>query len=139
MRGLWRANDASPFWEVVKACWGRCLGHAQANHIAQCNGDRFVLAGQLAQPLTDAVNGTSPWVPFAGQDELWSNHGLVQLAPPWPQLAAGGTSIADATIKDVAEFYAEAGFKVEILTGDAALRAYTPTVPVARPRRRGGR
>jgi hypothetical protein len=27
---LWRANDASPLWEVVKARWGRCLDHAQA-------------------------------------------------------------------------------------------------------------
>ncbi|MBW8848697.1 MAG: hypothetical protein JF607_27520 [Burkholderiales bacterium] len=109
------------------------------NHIAQCNGDRFALAGQLAQLLTDAVNGTNPWVPFAGQDELWGNEGLLKLAASWPQLAAGGTSIADATIKDVAEFYAEAGLQVEIVTGDEGLRAYAPAVPAVRPRRRGGR
>lgn len=109
------------------------------NHIAQCNGDRFVLAGQLAQLLTDAVNGTNPWVPFAGQDELWSDEGLLGLAASWPRLAAGGTSIADATIKGVAEFYAEAGFQVEIVTGDEGLRAYAPAVPAALPRRRGGR
>jgi hypothetical protein len=108
------------------------------NHIAQCSGDRFGLAGQLAQLLINAVNGSNPWVPFAGQDELWERDGLLRLAAAWPQLATGGTSIADATIKDVAEFYAEAGFAVEIVTGDEGLRAYTPTVAAARPRRRGG-
>ncbi len=108
------------------------------NHIAQCNGDRYALAGQLAQLLTDAVNGVNPWVPFAGQDELWGPERLLRLAAAWPQLAVGGISIADATIKDVAEFYAESGVQVEIVTGDEGLRAYTPAVPVMRPRRRGG-
>jgi hypothetical protein len=109
------------------------------NHIAQCNGDRYALAAQLCRLLTAAVDGNSPWVPFAGQDELWSRDALLRLAASWPALAAGGTSIADATIKDVAEFYAEAGLQVEIVTGDEGLRAYAPVVPAIRPRRRGGR
>ena len=108
------------------------------NHIAQCNGDRYALAGQLSRLLTEAVNGKSPWVPFAGQDTLWSRDALLRLAASWPTLAAGGTSIADATIKDVAEFYAEAGLQVEIVTGDEGLLAYAPAVPAVRPRRRGG-
>lgn len=108
------------------------------NHIAQCNGDRYALAGLLAQLLIDAVNGNSPWVPFAGQDELWGSERLLRLADTWPALAAGKTSIGDATIKDVAEYYAAAGYAVEIVTGDQGLSAYTPAVPVRQPRRRGG-
>ena len=53
----------------------------------------------------------------------------------WPTLAASGLSIGDTTIKDVAEFYLEAGYQVEILTGDEGLKAYEPTI-VNRPRRR---
>lgn len=109
------------------------------NHIAQCNGDRYALAGLLARLLTDAVNGNSPWVPFAGQDELWEREGLLKLADTWPALAARKISIGDATIKDVAEFYAESGLQVEIITGDEGLAAYTPAAPVMQPRRRGGR
>lgn len=109
------------------------------NHIAHCGGDRYALAGQLTKLLADAVKGNSPWVPFAGQDDLWGAEGLLKLANTWPALAAGGTSIGDATIKDVAEFYAESGLQVEIITGDQGLSAYTPVVPVAQPRRRGGR
>lgn len=108
------------------------------NHIAQCNGSRYVLAEKLSKLLIDSVNGKSPWVPFAGQDELWSREAVLRLADSWPALAAGGTSIADATIKDIAEFYAEAGLQVEIVTGDEGLSAYTPAVPAVRPRRRGG-
>lgn len=38
--------------------------------------------------------------------------------------------------KDVADYYARAGFRVTILTGDAGLKAYEPAVPAAVPRRR---
>lgn len=109
------------------------------NHIAQCKGDRYALAGKLAQLLIDAVNGNSPWVPFAGQDSLWEAKGLLALADKWPPLAAAGTSIGDATIRDVAEFYAESGFQVEIVTGDQGLMSYSPAAPAVQPRRRGGR
>ena len=46
-----------------------------------------------------------------------------------------GLSIGDATIKDVATYYREAGYGVEILTGDEGLKAYEPTLITA-PRRR---
>ena len=45
-------------------------------------------------------------------------------------------SLGDATIKDVAEYYAESGYKVEILTGDKGLKAYQPSAPAKVPRRR---
>ena len=41
-------------------------------------------------------------------------------------MAVKGISIGDATIKDVAEYYAEAGYEVEILTGDVGLKSYQP-------------
>ncbi|MCW5258880.1 hypothetical protein [Verminephrobacter eiseniae] len=62
----------------------------------------------------------------------------ILMARTWPALAAGGTSIGDATIKHVAEYYAKAGYAVEIMTGDQGLKAYQPIAPIPRPRRRGG-
>ena len=54
----------------------------------------------------------------------------------WPELAAQKISIGDATIKSVADYYAKTGLEVEILTGDAGLKAYQPVTPVSTPRRR---
>jgi hypothetical protein len=61
---------------------------------------------------------------------------LKSLADDWPNLAARGVSIGDATIKTVAEYYARAGYEVEILTGDLGLKAYQPAQPTLTPRRR---
>lgn len=41
-----------------------------------------------------------------------------------------------ASIVDVVQYYAKAGFEVEIFTGDAGLKAYQPTNRVLVPRRR---
>lgn len=107
------------------------------NHIANCNGNRFELASSLSKHLRDAADAASPWAAFTEQASHWERDGLLNLANHWPQLAAAGTSIADATIKQVAEHYASAGMKVEILTGDQGLKAYQPDHPVSVPRRRG--
>jgi len=40
------------------------------------------------------------------------------------------------TIKEVAEYYARMGYRVEIFTGDEGLKAYEPIVPAEAPRRR---
>lgn len=106
------------------------------NHIAQASEHRFERAVQLADCLREAANARSPWAAFTDQSPLWQAENLRGLAQNWPALAAGGTSIGDATIKDVAEFYATAGFLVEILTGDAGLKAYEPAQPPPVPRRR---
>lgn len=106
------------------------------NHIAQCNGDRHALATSLSQHLSDAADATSPWAAFTDQSPLWESPNLVKLAATWPALAVGGTSIGDATIKHVAEYYARAGYAVEILTGDQGLKAYEPLKPIVAPRRR---
>lgn len=109
------------------------------NHVAQAKtGDRFSAATRLATIIASAAEGTSPWAAFKHQADLWDSPKLRVLAATWPKLAAGGTSIGDATIKDVAEFYAAIGWDVEIVTGDAGLKAYQPAAPPRVPRRRGG-
>lgn len=106
------------------------------NHIAQCTGDRFALATKLGQHLAAAADSKSPWAAFSEQSVLWDAEALRSLATEWPPLAAGSTSIGDATIKAVAEYYAAARFQVQILTADEGLKAYEPAAPVLQPRRR---
>jgi hypothetical protein len=106
------------------------------NHIAQAPDCRYNCATALAKYLTAAADAQSPWAAFTEQSALWEPDQLRRLAHDWPDLAAGGTSIGDATIKDVAEYYARAGYHVEILTGDAGLKAYEPQKPLTQPRRR---
>lgn len=106
------------------------------NHIAQAPSHRFERASSLAEYLREAADAQSPWAAFTDQSPLWQAENLRTLADSWPQLANGGTTIGDATIKDVAEYYAKAGYFVEILTGDAGLKAYEPAKPAAIPRRR---
>lgn len=106
------------------------------NHIAQARSHRFERASSLAGYLREAADAQSPWAAFTDQSQLWQAENLRALAEVWPLLATGGTSIGDATIKDVAEYYAKAGYFVEILTADAGLKAYQPAQAVAIPRRR---
>lgn len=106
------------------------------NHIAQAPNYRFERATSLAGCLCQAADAQSPWAAFTDQSPLWQAENLRTLAETWPQLANGGLSIGDATIKDVAEYYAKAGYFVEILTGDEGLKAYEPARPVIIPRRR---
>ena len=106
------------------------------NHISQAPGDRFPLAAGLGGLIRDAANENSPWAAFTDQADLWGSDQLNTLADSWPQLAAAKLSIGDATIKDVAEYYARKGYTVEILTADAGLKAYQPAEPVMIPRRR---
>lgn len=106
------------------------------NHIAQAPGQRFERASDLAGYLREAADAQSPWAAFTEQSSLWESANLRKVAETWPALATGGTSIGDHTIKDVAEYYAQAGYFVEILTGDAGLKAYEPVKPASIPRRR---
>jgi hypothetical protein len=106
------------------------------NHIAQAPSLRFERANDLAKCLREAADALSPWAAFTDQSVLWQAENLRMLADNWPKQAVGHLSIGDATIKDVAEYYARAGYLVEILTGDAGLKAYEPIRPAAIPRRR---
>jgi hypothetical protein len=106
------------------------------NHIAQASQRRYELAQSFASIIRKAADATSPWAAFADQENLWGTRKLNELADTWPDLAAQRMTIGDATIKDVANWYAEAGFAVEIVTGDAGLKAYEPLQPPPQPRRR---
>lgn len=107
------------------------------NHIAHARGDRFNPARKLADKIIDAANANSPWAAFTEQEELWNNQGLASLAARWKDTAVNGQSLGDASIVDVANYYYEMGFEVEILTGDKGLKAYQPstTAPARIPRR----
>lgn len=108
------------------------------NHIAHANGDRFSMAERLADKIIDATNANSPWAAFTEQNNLWNEEGLASLAARWKTTAPAGQSLGDASIVDVVNYYAKMGFDVEILTGDAGLKAYQPQPKsgVRIPRRR---
>jgi hypothetical protein len=106
------------------------------NHIAQAAHSRRELGEGLADLMRKSANQETPWAAFSEQSVLWSPEKLVALADNWPTLADQRFSLGDATIKDVAEYYAKMSYRVEILTGDAGLKAYEPAVPPEIPRRK---
>lgn len=105
------------------------------NHIAHANHSRRERGKGLAELMRQSANQRSPWAAFSDQSKLWTPDKLVQLADAWPDLADQHISLGDATIKDVAEYYAQ-NYRVEILTGDQGLKAYQPATPPEVPRRR---
>lgn len=106
------------------------------NHIAQAGHSRRERGAALADLMKKSANQETPWAAFSQQSALWSPEKLVVLAETWPALADQKLSLGDTTIKDVAEFYAQTGYRVEILTGDVGLKAYEPAAPAEIPRRR---
>lgn len=106
------------------------------NHIAHVNGDKFTLGEKFANLIFDTANSSSPWAAFTEQSTLWKPENLVALAKRWKQTVITGQSLGDASIVEVAEYYASLGFEVEIYTGDEGLKAYQPKVKVQIPRRR---
>lgn len=106
------------------------------NHIAQAPHSQYELAMKLAEIIVKTADEESPWGAFTLQGELWEYEGLKRLANEWPVLASQKLTIEDASIKIVAEFYARAGYIVEILTGDSGLKAYQPAITTPVPRRR---
>lgn len=110
------------------------------NHIAHVAGDRYTLAEGLVDILNKTLNEEEPWAAFEHQSELWTTANLNRLAEEWPQLAARGLGIGDATIMDVADYYAKVGtLDVQILTGDRGLSQHQPISPTLPPRRRRSR
>lgn len=106
------------------------------NHIAHADGDRFTLGEKFANLMCDTANSNSPWAAFTEQSTLWSPENLVALAKRWQSTVVTGQSLGDASIVEVAEYYASIGFEVEIYTGDEGLKAYEPITKVQIPRRR---
>lgn len=106
------------------------------NHIAQANGDVYSIAQDLANIIKKVANEEEPWAAFTFQSELWNEENLIKLADEWPDLAAQKLSIGDTTIKNVAKYYSDAGYQVEILTADQGLKSYEPATKKIIPRRR---
>lgn len=106
------------------------------NHISQAAHSRRERAQALAKLMQMSANEQTPWAAFSEQSTLWAPEKLIRLADAWPNLADQKLSLGDATIKDVAEYYAQMNFQVEILTGDKGLKAYEPVTPSEIPRRR---
>ena len=106
------------------------------NHIAQARIKRYETAQALAKIMTDAADETSPWAAFGAQFVLWNSEELKKLATQWPNLAAEQTSMGDATIKIVGQFYAEKGYQVEFLTADEQLKAQEPSPPAKTQKKR---
>lgn len=106
------------------------------NHIAHSAGDKHVVGYAFADIISATADQISPWAAFTEQSDLWKKENLKILAERWRECVISGQSLGDATIVDVANYYASAGFEVEIFTGDEGLKAYEPSVPVMKPRRR---
>ncbi|GET38241.1 hypothetical protein MiSe_29950 [Microseira wollei NIES-4236] len=86
--------------------------------------------------IKDAAAQTSPRAAFGAQFVLWNAEELKKLAAQWPHLAAQQTSMGDATIKIVGQFYAEKGYQVEFLTADEQLKAQDPSPPARTQKKR---
>lgn len=106
------------------------------NHIAHVPGDRSKLGASFASIISDTANEVSPWAAFTEQSELWKPEKLAELANRWKETVVSGQSLGDASIVDVAQYYASAEFDVEIFTGDSGLKAYEPSGEAMKPRRR---
>ena len=105
------------------------------NHIANAPDQRFHCATILSGELLKAIDAMSPWATFTEQATLWNAENIRALAESWPQLASRKISLADASIRHVADYYARAGFEVELLTGDRGLQMYYSETVAAKPRR----
>ena len=106
------------------------------NHIAHSPGDRHVAGHAFADIISATADQISPWAAFTEQSDLWKKENLKVLAARWKESVISGQSLGDASIVDVANYYASAGFHVEIFTGDQGLKAYEPIETVVKPRRR---
>lgn len=106
------------------------------NHIAHSAGDRHVVGHAFADIISATADQISPWAAFTEQSELWKKENLKVLAERWKESVISGQSLGDASIVDVANYYASAEFEVEIFTGDEGLKAYEPSMPKVKPRRR---
>ena len=104
------------------------------NHIAQSQNS-WDCANALCDIIKQSIDSASPWIAFSQQDVLWKPENLRRLANEWPDYAKAKMSFGDMTIKTVADFYAEARYNVQILTGDAGLKAYEPVTVQLIPRR----
>lgn len=105
------------------------------NHISQIKGDRLPHAQRFAEILRYTANEDIPWTAFIDQGALWNKETLLRYAEEWPALAVQKISLGDASIVEVANFYVESEYMVEIFTGDNGLRSMSPSPPTENLRR----
>jgi hypothetical protein len=106
------------------------------NHISQATNQRFELATKLMDIVAKTLVAEEPWAAFNHNQTFWTEDVWKRIIRHWPERAAGRFSLGDEMIKGVADFYAQTGAEVIILTGDQGLKAYEPGAPVLIPRRR---
>lgn len=106
------------------------------NHITHAQGDVYQYAKNFADMIKDSADNKSPWAAFTAQSDLWGADGLKALVQRWLDNEPKAQSLGDASIVDVAEYYARMGQEVEILTGDSGLKSYEPVRNIPIPRRR---
>ena len=107
------------------------------NHISQASGDKFAIAKDFCELIIATIEETSPWAAFSHQSGFWHGDSLKKLLIKWQERVNTNHSLGDASIVDVAQFYAELpNTIVEIYTGDEGLKAYQPIRPSVIPRRR---
>ncbi len=106
------------------------------NHIAHSLTRRKECADALAAIMIQCADQRSPWAAFTAQLDLWSRSSLVSLADRWPEKATQKLSLGDITIADVASYYHQSGYAVELLTGDMQLLSSEPSPARNIPRRR---
>lgn len=108
------------------------------NHIAQLKaGSRKPYADKLKDLIVQSVDNNSPWAAFTEQSCLWNGENLKTLSEIWTNNVESKQSLGDASIVNVANFYYDLGYEVEIFTGDYGLKAYEPIRhSIIKPRRR---
>jgi hypothetical protein len=97
------------------------------NHIAQIKQDnRVEYIERFRFMMSAALEGTSPWILFNNQNELWKRDRLMPLIDTWKTLNEQGEkhSLGDVSILGIATYYRNAGYEVAILTADSLLKAY---------------
>lgn len=107
------------------------------NHITHA-ADNYTQIQQFADWMVASADETTPWAAFTQQGALWNTEGLKALAERWRKAAPAKQSLGDASIVDVANYYYQLGYEVEIFTGDQMLKSYQPPKPIeiGIPRRR---
>ena len=107
------------------------------NHITHADNN-YTQIQQFADLMVASADEKTPWAAFTQQGTLWNTDGLKALAERWRKTAPAKQSLGDASIVDVAYFYCQMGYEVEIFTGDKMLKSHQPPKPVeiGIPRRR---
>ena len=79
------------------------------NLIAHAVGDKYKLGEVFANLISEAAESNSPWAAFTEQSALWRPEKLKALAERWKESVVSGQSLGDASIVEVADYYAQMG------------------------------